>query len=42
MLEEIDFNNIQKYKEKELSPVLFIYNKEAFSVALLENQIENA
>lgn len=42
MIEEVDFNNIQKYKEKEFSPILFMYNKEAFSVALSKNQTENS
>ena len=39
MIEEVNFNDIQKYKGLNFSPVLFIYKKEAFSVALKENQI---
>ena len=42
MIEEVDFNNIQKYREHKFSPILFIYNKEAFSVALSKRQIENS
>ena len=42
MIELVDFNNIRKYKNKEFSPVLFTYDKEAFSVALSKKQIENS
>ena len=42
MIEEVDFNNIKKYREHKFSPILFIYNKEAFSVALSKRQIENS
>ena len=42
MIEEVDFNNIQKYREHKFSPILFIYNKEAFSVALSKRRIENS
>ena len=42
MIELVDFNNIQEYKSKKFSPVLFTYDKEAFSVALTESQIENS
>ena len=42
MIEEVDFNNLKNYKDKEFSPVLFVYNKEAFSLALKNNQIDNS
>lgn len=42
MIEEVDFNNLKNYKDKEFSPVLFVYNKEAFSLALRNNQIDNS
>ncbi len=42
MIEEVDFNNIRKYEDKKFSPVFFLYNKEAFSVASSKKQIENS
>ena len=42
MIKEVDFNDIKIYKEKNFSPVMFIYNKEAFCVTLTKKQIVNS
>ncbi len=41
MIKEVDFEQIKEFKSKKFSPVLFIYEKEGFSVCLKNNQIDS-